>query len=58
MKGEEIKTLTVILFFQMAKVEYITNYKVMYDIKEKMKNYANWLKKEKQIITFLKEFVS
>ena len=58
MKGEEIKTLTVILFFQMAKVEYITNYKVMYDIKEKNENYANWLKKEKQIITFLKEFVS
>ena len=35
MKGEENKTLTVILFFQMAKIEYITNYKVMYDIKEK-----------------------
>ena len=34
-EGEETKILILILFFQMAKVEYITNYEVMYDTNEK-----------------------
>ena len=34
-KDEEIKILILILIFQMAKVEYITNYEVMHDINQK-----------------------
>ena len=38
MKCEGIKILIVVLLFQMSKVGYITNYKVMYDIIEKDEN--------------------
>ena len=40
----------------MAKKDFLTNYKLLYNINEKDESYVYWFKQMKEIITFTNEF--